>query len=142
MPQRSFRQPSVSSIDRTQSDPTASETTPKLRFKWKKDGKLSKDYVCSLSGKNTNPDGSKRKTNEPDITLSIFKHLKEVTMYEPNLSRVEMEDPKGLEIVLLLSAIVIREVYNGHLRETFNVSEVPSRLSNEVTPPKTSTDHT
>ncbi|KAL8738583.1 MAG: hypothetical protein Q9181_000634 [Wetmoreana brouardii] len=142
MPQRSFRQPSVSSIDRTQSDPTASETTPKLRFKWKKDGKLSKDYVCSLSGKNTNPDGSKRKNNEPDITLSIFKHLREVTMYEPNLSRVEMEDPKGLEIVLLLSAIVIREVYNGHLRETFNVSEVPRRLSNEVAPPKTSTDRT
>ncbi|KAI4203411.1 MAG: hypothetical protein LQ350_001932 [Teloschistes chrysophthalmus] len=132
MPQRSFRQPSVSSIDRTQSDPTASETTPKLRFKWKKDGKLSKDYVCSLSGKNTNPDGSKRKNQEPDITLSIFKHLKEITLYEPNLSRVEMEDPKGLEIVMLLSAIVIREVYNGHLRETFNVADVPWRLSNEA----------
>lgn len=142
MPQRSFRQPSVSSIDRTQSDPTASETTPKLRFKWKKDGKLSKDYVCSLSGKNTNPDGSKRKNNEPDITLSIFKHLKEVTMYEPNLSRVEMEDPKGLEIVMLLSAIVIREVYNGHLRETFNVSEVPRRLSNEAQHRKNSSDRT
>ncbi|KAL8666851.1 MAG: hypothetical protein Q9202_001091 [Teloschistes flavicans] len=132
MPQQSFRQPSVSSIDRTQSDPTASETTPKLRFKWKKDGKLSKDYACSLSGKNTNPDGSKRKNQEPDITLSIFKHLKEITLYEPNLSRVEMEDPKGLEIVMLLSAIVIREVYNGHLRETFNVADVPRRLSNEV----------
>ncbi|KAL8686490.1 MAG: hypothetical protein Q9218_007066 [Villophora microphyllina] len=143
MPQRSFRQPSVSSIDRTQSDPTATETTPKLRFKWKKDGKLSKDYVCSLSGKNTNPDGSKRKNHEPDITLSIFKHLKEITMYEPNLSRVEMEDPKGLEIVMLLSAIVIREVYNGHLRETFNVADIPRRLSNEATASrKNSSDRT
>ncbi|KAL8901873.1 MAG: hypothetical protein Q9207_004990 [Kuettlingeria erythrocarpa] len=142
MPQQSFRQPSVSSIDRTQSDPTASETTPKLRFKWKKDGKLSKDYVCSLSGKNTNPDGSKRKNNEPDITVSIFKHLKEITMYEPNLSRVEMEDPKGLEVVILLSAIVIREVYNGHMRETFNVSDVPRRLSNEQPLRKSSADRT
>lgn len=132
MPQQSFRQPSVSTIDRTQSDPTASEATPKLRFKWKKDGKLSKDYACSLSGKNTNLDGSKRKNQEPDITLSIFKHLKEITLYEPNLSRVEMEDPKGLEIVMLLSAVVIREVYNGHLRETFNVADVPRHLSNEA----------
>ncbi|KAL8736732.1 MAG: hypothetical protein Q9166_000098 [cf. Caloplaca sp. 2 TL-2023] len=142
MPQQSFRQPSVSSIDRTQSDPTASETTPKLRFKWKKDGKLSKDYVCSLSGKNTNPDGSKRKNREPDITLSIFKHLKELTMYEPNLTRVEMEDPKGLEVVMLLSAIVIREVYNGNMRETFNVSDPPRRLSGEAAPRKNSYERT
>lgn len=142
MPQQSFRQPSVSSIDRTQSDPTASETTPKLRFKWKKDGKLSKDYVCSLSGKNTNPDGSKRKNHEPDITLAIFKHLREITMYEPNLSRVEMEDPKGLEVVMLLSAIVIREVYNGHIRESFNVSDAPRRSSGELPPRKSSSDRT
>ncbi|KAL9603822.1 MAG: hypothetical protein Q9219_000931 [cf. Caloplaca sp. 3 TL-2023] len=142
LPQQSFRQPSVSSIDRTQSDPTASENTPKLRFKWKKDGKLSKDYVCSLSGKSTNPDGSKNRNKEPDITVSIFKHLKEITMYEPNLSRVEMEDPKGLEVVLLLSAIVIREVYNGQMRETFNVSDAPRRLSNEHPPRRSSGDRT
>ncbi|KAL8908570.1 MAG: hypothetical protein Q9171_005405 [Xanthocarpia ochracea] len=142
MPQQSFRQPSVSSIDRTQSDPTASETTPKLRFKWKKEGKLSKDYVCLLSGKSTNRDGSKRKNREPDITLSIFKHLKEITMYEPNLSRVEMEDPKGLEVVMLLSAIVIREVYNGNMRETFNVSDVPRRLSGATAPRKNSYERT
>ncbi|KAL8810155.1 MAG: hypothetical protein Q9200_002808 [Gallowayella weberi] len=142
MPQQSFRQPSVSSIDRTQSDPTASETTPKLRFKWKKDGKLSKDYVCSLSGKNTNPDGSKRKNREPDITLSIFKNLKEITMYEPNLTRVEMEDPKGLEVVLLLSAIVIREVYNGSMRDTFNIPDIPRRLSGENAPRKNSYERT
>ncbi|KAI4158040.1 MAG: hypothetical protein LQ342_007803 [Letrouitia transgressa] len=141
MPQRSFRQPSASSIDRTQSDPTASETTPKLNFRWKKDGKLSKDYICSLSGKSTNPDGSKRKNREPDITLSIFKHLKEITMYEPNLSRVEMEDPKGLEVVLLLSAIVLREVYNGEMKEVFNIAQPPRRLSDVVNPRKQSAEH-
>lgn len=127
MPQQSFRKPSVSALDRTQNDPTASETTPKLGFKWKKDGKLSKDYVCSLSGKSTNPDGSKRRNREPDITIALFRHFKEVTIYEPNLSRVEMEDRKGLEVVLLLGAIVIREVFNTNIREAFNITETPSR---------------
>ncbi|KAL2058882.1 hypothetical protein ABVK25_000174 [Lepraria finkii] len=131
MPQQSFRQPSASVLDRTQSDPTASENTPKLAFRWKKEGKLSKDYVCSLSGKSTNPDGSKRKNREPDITIGIFKHFKEITIYEPNLQRVDMEDPKGLEVVILLGAVVIREVFNSNMRETFNITESPRRNSAE-----------
>lgn len=129
MPQQSFRKPSTSALDRTQNDPTASETTPKLGFKWKKDGKLSKDYVCTLSGKSTNPDGSKRRNREPDITIALFRHFKEITIYEPNLSRVEMEDLKGLEVVLLLGAIVIREVFSSSIREAFNITEIPSRRS-------------
>ena len=129
MPQQSFRRPSASVLDRTQSDPTASETTPKLGFKWKKDGKLSKDYVCTLSGKSTNPDGSKRRNREPDITIALFRHFKEITIYEPNLSRVEMEDLKGLEIVILLGAIVIREVFSTNIREAFNITETPIRRS-------------
>lgn len=131
MPQQSFRKPSASVLDRTQSDPTASENTPKLAFRWKKEGKLSKDYVCSLSGKSTNPDGSKRKNREPDITIGIFKHFKEITIYEPNLQRVDMEDPKGLEVVILLGAVVIREVFNSNMRETFNITESPRRNSAE-----------
>lgn len=134
MPQQSFRKPSTSALDRTQSDPTASENTPKLGFRWKKDGKLSKDYVCSLSGKSTNPDGSKRKNREPDITIALFRHFKEITIYEPNLSRVEMEDPKGLEVVLLLGAVVIREVFNGSMRETFNITGSSRRNSAENAP--------
>lgn len=129
MPQESFRKPSTSALDRTQNDPTASETTPKLGFKWKKDGKLSKDYVCTLSGKSTNPDGSKRRNREPDITVALFRHFKEITIYEPNLSRVEMEDLKGLEVVLLLGAIVIREVFSSSIREAFNITEPPTRRS-------------
>ena len=133
MPQQSFRQPSNSTLDRTQSDPTASETTPKINFKWKREGKLSREYVCSLSGKSTNPDGSKRKNKEPDITIALFKHLKEMTLYEPNLNRVDMEDPKGLEVVLLLSSIVIREVYNAHIREVFNITAPPSEITQTAT---------
>jgi len=133
MPQQSFRKPSTSALDRTQSDPAASDITPKLDFKWKKDGKLSKDYVCTLSGKSSNPDGSKRKHREPDITIALFRHFKEITIYEPNLSRVEMEDPKGLEVVLLLGAIVIREVFSSNMREAFNITESSRRNSAENT---------
>ena len=134
MPQQSFRQPSVSSIDRTQNDPTASETTPKICFRWKKEGKLSKDHVCAINGKSTNPDGSKRKHREPDITIALFKRLNEVTLYEPNLYRAELEDPKGLEVVLLLGAIVIREVYNGQLHEVFNIPDTPISVPNITEP--------
>ena len=140
MPQQSFRQPSSSSIDRTQSDPTAAETTPKVAFRWKKEGKLSKDHVCSIAGKSTNLDGSKRKHREPDIIIALFKRLSEVTLYEPNLYRTEMEDPKGLEVVLLLGAIVIREVFNCQLNEVFNISENPVSVPiiSQPTPPKIS----
>ena len=136
MPQKTFRLPSTSALDRTQSDPTASDTTPKINFKWKRDGKLSKDLVCNLSGKSTNPDGSKRKHKEPDIAVAFFHHQREVTVYEPNLYRVEMEDPKGLEVVLLLSAAVIKDVYFGQMRETFNIADMPRRGSVEVPPGK------
>lgn len=131
MPQQSFRKPSTSALDRTQSDPAASDITPKLGFRWRKDGKLSKDFVCTLSGKSSNPDGSKRKHREPDITIALFRHFKEITIYEPNLSRVDMEDPKGLEVVLLLGAIVIREVFSSNMREAFNITESSRRNSAE-----------
>jgi hypothetical protein len=115
MPQRTFRQPSNSTLDQTQNDPTTSALTPKLRFIWRKNGTLSKDFTCYLCGKTTTPDGRK-KSKEPDITISIFKSLKEITLYEPNLYRVEMEDFKGLEVVLMLGAVVIRDFYFGTLK--------------------------
>lgn len=133
MPQESFRKPTKSILDRTQGDPVASELTPKINFRWKKEGKLSKDYVCVLAGKSTNPDGSKRKNREPDITIALFKHQRELTIYEPNLSRVEMEDHKGLEIVLLLGIAVIKDVFqsSSSLKEVFNIPDVPKLNSNE-----------
>jgi hypothetical protein len=93
-----------------------------MTFKWRKDGKLTKDLACFLSGKSTNPDGTKRKNKEPDITVAIFKGLKEVTLYEPNLQRVEIEDLKGFEVALLLGAAVIRDIYFGNMKETFNIA--------------------
>ncbi|KAI9805932.1 MAG: hypothetical protein M1825_000546 [Sarcosagium campestre] len=123
LPQKTFREPSASSLDQSRHDPAVADTTSRLRFKWKREGKLSKDLVCTLSGRSTDPDGSRRKgSKEPDITVAFYKHLKAVTVYEPNLSRVEMEDLKGLEIVLLLSAVAIRDIFYGNPRDTFNIS--------------------
>ncbi|KAL2429108.1 hypothetical protein ABEF95_013259 [Exophiala dermatitidis] len=137
MPQQTFRMPSVSALDRVMNDPVASEITPKIGFKWKKDSKFSKDLACFLSGKNTVIEGSKTKSKEPDITVSIFKSLNEITLYEPNLQRVEIEDLKGLEVVLLLGAVVIRDVYFGSLKETFNIT--PARKKSTSTSPTTTT---
>lgn len=117
MPQNSFRLPSASSLDRSQSDPAVSDITPKIAFKWKRDGKLSKDISCFLAGKST--DG--RKNKEPDITVAMFKSGN-LTIYQPNMHRVDVEDIKGLEVVLLLGATVIKDIFFNANREMFNIS--------------------
>ncbi|PLB55583.1 hypothetical protein P170DRAFT_433103 [Aspergillus steynii IBT 23096] len=141
MPQHTFRQPSSSSLDRTQTDPAAADTTPKLRFNWRRDSKLSKDLTCYLSGKATSLTEGKNKTKskEPDIILSIFKGLREMTLYEPNLYRVEMEDFKGLEVVLLLGAVAIRDVYFSTMKDSFNLSKQAPVMSAGPAPVPTST---
>ncbi|OCL04262.1 hypothetical protein AOQ84DRAFT_226193 [Glonium stellatum] len=126
MPQTSFRTPSVSALDRSQTDPGADAATPKINFVWRKESKLSKDMMCFMTGKSTDPTG-KKKSKEPDIAVALFAGLKEVTIYEPNLYRVEMEDYKGLEVVLLLSAAVIRDLYFGHAKEAFHITDPATR---------------
>ncbi|EAW11317.1 uncharacterized protein ACLA_090100 [Aspergillus clavatus NRRL 1] len=122
MPQHTFRQPSSSTLDHALTDPATADTTPKLRFSWRKDSKLSKDLTCLLSGKTTNMPEGKAKSKEPDITLSIFQSLRELTLYEPNLYRVEMEDFKGLEVVLLLGAVTIRDVFFSSMKDAFRLA--------------------
>lgn len=118
MPTTTFRQPSASALDRSQSDPGVSDITPKVAFKWKKDGKLSKDLSCFLVGER----GEGRRKGEPDIPVAMFKAGKNLTLYQPNMHRVEVEDTKGLEEVFLLSAAVIRDVFFNPSREMFNIS--------------------
>ncbi|KKK16965.1 hypothetical protein P175DRAFT_0553692 [Aspergillus ochraceoroseus IBT 24754] len=126
MPQLSFREPTGSTLDRAPIDPAVADLTPKLRFSWRKDSKLSKDLTCLLLGKTSAIPETKTKSKEPDITISIFKALRELTLYEPNLYRVEMEDFKGLEVVLLLGAITIRDVYFSSPKDAFRVSRPSS----------------
>jgi hypothetical protein len=123
MPQHSFRQPSASTLDHALTDPATADVTPKLKFSWRKDSKLSKDLTCLLSGTTStmSEGGGKTKSKEPDITVSIYKALRELTLYEPNLYRVEMEDFKGLEVVLLLGAVTIRDVYFQPVKDAFRV---------------------
>ncbi|KAK8034861.1 hypothetical protein PG993_009856 [Apiospora rasikravindrae] len=123
LPQQSFRMPSASQLDRQQNDPVASELTPKVCFKWKRDSKFSKDMTCYLTG--TSLAGKKNK--DPDITIALYKQGREpgLTIYEPNLRRVEVEDRKGLEVVLLLAAETIREIYLFPSRDSFNIPGVP-----------------
>jgi len=129
MPQYTFRTPSVSALDRQQNDPAADATTPKIRFAWRHEGKLSKDLTCFLIGKSTDTQSKKKGGKEPGIAVALFSAYRNLTVYEPNLHRVEMEDYKGLEIVLLLSATVIRDIYCGQMKDCFNVGEAPRRNS-------------
>ena len=129
MPQDVFRTPSGSTLDKGTSDPSSLPTTPKINFVWRKEGKLSKDLTCYMTGRSTD---TKKKSNrkDPDIAIGLWRQMRELTIYEPNLSRIDMEDPKGLECVLLLSAVVIKDLYfsaRDQLRETFNVSDSPTR---------------
>ena len=136
MPMHSFRQPSSSTLDRTQNDPAAAEFTPKLKFTWRRDGKLSKDLTCVLTGVSTFLPEPKTKRKEADIPIAMFQAHREITLYEPNLYRVEMEDFKGLELVVILGAIVIRDIYSGPLKETFNVAEAaPPRSNGDIARP-------
>lgn len=122
MPQNTFRVPSASALDQTQIDPSVADVTPKLRFSWRKDGKLSKDLTCLLHGKTSTIPDTRTKSREPDITIALFQGLKELTLYEPNLYRLEMEDAKGLEVVLLLAAVAIRDIFFGPAKEAFHIT--------------------
>jgi len=128
MPEQSFRMPSVSKVDQ-EDEPVVSDIVPKVVFKWKRDGRLSKDMTCYMVGKNV---GGK-KSKEPDITVALFKQGKNesaVTIYEPNMRRVEVEDRKGLDIILLLGAEVIRELYLNPKTDPFNISGAPVAMNN------------
>ncbi|XPS73276.1 hypothetical protein M3J09_005426 [Ascochyta lentis] len=122
IPQVTFRTPSASTLDRTQTDPGADATTPRVNFVWRKEGRYGKDMTCYLTGKSTDLVGKKaKKSKEPDIAVALFTMLKEMTIMEPNLYRIEIEDYKGLEVVLLLSAAVIRDMFINSQREAFHI---------------------
>ncbi|KAI0389868.1 hypothetical protein F5Y17DRAFT_447147 [Xylariaceae sp. FL0594] len=129
LPQQTFRMPSAAQIDREQNGAIANSLAPKVVFRWKRESKFNKDVTCYMTGHSV---GGK-KSKEPDITVALYKHGKEpsMTIYEPNLRRVEVEDRKGLEIVLLLGAEVIREIYLSPNRDSFNLTgSAPTRRKN------------
>ena len=129
MPQDVFRTPSNSSLDRGQSDPASLEITPRINFVWRKESKLSKDLTCYMTGKSTDKK-KKSSKKDPDIAVALWRQMRELTVYEPNLGRVDLEDPKGLECVLLLSAVVIKDLYfstKDQLPDLFNITDGATR---------------
>ncbi|KIV99322.1 uncharacterized protein PV09_08982 [Verruconis gallopava] len=127
MPQQTFRLPSASSLDYSTNDPAAEATTPQINFVWKRDGR--KELKCFVTGKSTDKGKKKKGGKEPPIIVAIFEDFKDLTIYEPNLHRVEIEDYKGLEITLLLSATVIRDMWCGQKKDCFNTGAVPRKNS-------------
>ncbi|KAH6624678.1 hypothetical protein B0J18DRAFT_186151 [Chaetomium sp. MPI-SDFR-AT-0129] len=121
LPVQTFRTPTTSALDREHQDnsPAAADLIPRVMFRWKKDGLLSKDMTCYMTGTRL---GS-RKNKEPDITVGLFRAAKEsiLTVYQPNLHRVEVEDRKGLELVLLLTSEVIKDLWLLPKIDVFNV---------------------
>ena len=69
VPERSFKLPSASRIDQDSSGTQIVDLTPKVVFRWKRDGRLSKDMTCYMSGRSV---GGK-KSKEPDITVAMFR---------------------------------------------------------------------
>ncbi|KFH41439.1 hypothetical protein ACRE_078680 [Hapsidospora chrysogenum ATCC 11550] len=120
VPERSFRLPSTSRIDQECTESQVPELVPRVNFRWKRDGRMSRDMTCYMSGKTV---GGK-KNKEPDITIALFKAGKapSVAIYEPNMRRVDVEDRKGLEVILLLSAEVIRDLYLSPRQDPFNTA--------------------
>ncbi|KAK4252123.1 hypothetical protein C7999DRAFT_37100 [Corynascus novoguineensis] len=121
LPEKTFRTPTTSELDREQqnSTPAAADLISRIMFRWKKDGLLSKDMTCYMTGKRVGA----RKNKEPDITVALFKASREsiLTVYQPNLHRVELEDRKGLELVLLLASEVIKDFWLNPKPNPFNV---------------------
>lgn len=139
MPQHSFRTPSASTLDRALDDPAFDATTPMINFVWRKEGKFAKDLTCFMTGKSTDITGKKAKKNrEPDIAIALFSGLRDITIYETNLYRVDMEDPKGLEVTLLLGAAVIRDLYFGNIKDVFHIGEYTRKNSGGLAKRKTS----
>ncbi|KAG6294635.1 hypothetical protein E4U09_002549 [Claviceps aff. purpurea] len=138
VPERTFRMPSASEIDRD-AGLAVSDLAPKVVFRWKRDGRLSRDMSCYMCGSSLG--GTKSK--EPDITVAMFRAAKSgsiVTVYEPNMARVAVEDRKGLEVALLLGAEVVRDLYLVPRHDPFNTggggpTRLPSSSPSSSSPP-------
>ena len=132
VPEHTFKQPSASQIDQDQGT-AISELAPKVMFRWKKDSRLSKDMTCYMTGRSI---GGK-KSKDPDITVAMLrasKHESQLAIYEPNMARVEIEDRKGLEVALLLSSEVIKDLFLSPKQDPFNLSGSPAGPSDVQKP--------
>ncbi|RDA94499.1 hypothetical protein CP533_2735 [Ophiocordyceps camponoti-saundersi (nom. inval.)] len=122
VPETSFKLPSASRIDQDADNKSpVAALAPRVCFRWKRDSRLTKDLTCYMCGRTV----AGTKSKEPDITVAMFRATKNqgaVTIYEPNLARVDVEDRKGLELILLMGAVAIRDLYLAHRSDPFNLA--------------------
>ena len=124
LPQHSFPPPSQSAVDATYAPPVAEM----LRFRWRKEGGiLSRSQLrCSLV----------HGGDEPDTVLAMYAGVSdkagrgELVVYESNFRRVEMEDLKGLEMVMLVSARAINDIWFLPTAISFNAALSTSNGAN------------
>ncbi|KAF8425334.1 hypothetical protein EV426DRAFT_66607 [Tirmania nivea] len=150
LPKTSFLQPTRSKLDHElDAAGRLLAVTPVATFRWRKEGGvLTRGSLrCSLihesnvlddggsgpaipTDPNTNGKRKASGPSEPDITVAIFTNglmggksagKGEITIFEPNLKRVEVEDLKGLEVTLVMTAMAIADVYFGDMRTGFNL---------------------
>ncbi|KAG5913821.1 hypothetical protein E4U53_004762 [Claviceps sorghi] len=73
-------------------------------------------------------------STEPDIPVAMFRAARAgsiLTVYEPNLARVPVEDRKGLELALILGAEVVRDLYLVPRHDPFHTAG-PARVDAET----------
>jgi len=118
LPKSSFLPPTQSALDASY-HPPVSET---LTFRWRKEGMgmLTRSQLkCSLVAGG----------DEPDTVLAMYSGIGdksgkgELVVYESNFRRVEMQDLKGLEMVMLLSARIVADVWFNGSSALFNTTQ-------------------
>ncbi|KAA8909963.1 hypothetical protein FN846DRAFT_583727 [Sphaerosporella brunnea] len=123
LPRSSFLPPTKSSIDASYRPPTP-PANELLTFRWKKVGGLMTrpQLQCVLA--------SHGKGDEPDLAVAMYYGLGdkagkgEMSVYESNFRRVDCMDLKGLELVLVITARVINDVWWGDVAAAFNSPHV------------------
>ncbi|KAK6346524.1 hypothetical protein TWF696_006649 [Orbilia brochopaga] len=138
LPRHSFRQPTNSRLDAQVARHNALPPSDVSTFRWRKDGgvvtKTSlRCTMLSTASSSTDKHARRKGGAEPDIVVAIMDKLRDVTIYEPNLHRVDVEDKKGLEVVLLLTATVIADIYFMPPATSFNVGP-QSAVTPKTTP--------
>ncbi|PUU82477.1 hypothetical protein B9Z19DRAFT_1120634 [Tuber borchii] len=141
LPKTSFLPPTASRLDAASAaHRIALAHLPRATFRWRKEGGvLSKSLLrCSLvSPANLGNGPKKAGANEPDIPIATFeglgdkKGMGDITIYQSNLKRVEVEDLKGLEVVLILSAMAIGDMWFCPTNLMFNLT--PTSTSSTMT---------
>ncbi|RPA83104.1 hypothetical protein BJ508DRAFT_413758 [Ascobolus immersus RN42] len=130
-----FSQPTPSLLDRS-----LPQTSELVYFRWKRDSVLSRSTLKCTYHPTPLPGSGKKGADEPDITIALFANWEgssketggvfqgkgELTVFEMNQRRLEIQDWKGLEVALVCTARCLADVwFGGNRRELFQVGASP-----------------